>query len=144
MKNRKDREDWILQLDTYMKHTLHYSSEQIQQTRYGVQRMEPKVQTWLKRWLKTGEYPSEAVENVTVQELVDQTELGLNPISAFLTIDYLVKDPAAAKYALTHLPGPMDIDEAAAEQLYQMVQQSIARKEDLHANIQKPAPPQKN
>ena len=64
------------------------------------------------------EVPDEQVENVTVQELVDN--LSMEPVNAFIAVDWLTKQPEEAKYALMRpwhgLEIPQELLQAMAEQ----------------------------
>ena len=64
------------------------------------------------------EIPDEQVENVTVQELVDN--LSMEPVNAFIAVDWLTKQPEEAKYALMRpwhgLEIPQELLQAMAEQ----------------------------
>lgn len=52
-------------------------------------------------WYFGAGYPADIIEGVTVQMLVE--EAGLKPMNAFIAMDWLMKDPEAAKFALTHV-----------------------------------------
>lgn len=100
----------------YLKGSLHYSPQMIKQTVKAVNEMEPDIQKMLFLYLSDGSYPMQKIEGVTVKDLVD--EVHMNPVAAFLAFDYLEKDPAAAKYALTHRLGEWNLDIEKMEALY--------------------------
>lgn len=69
-----------------------------------MKQLSPKVRGWVIDWFFGGGYPTEVVEDMTVQMLVEEAEL--KPLNAFIAIDWLMKDPDAAKFALTHAKMP--------------------------------------
>ncbi|MBE6728105.1 MAG: hypothetical protein E7562_05620 [Ruminococcaceae bacterium] len=64
----------------------------------GVKGMQPKTKRWLIKWFFTGELPTEKVEEVTVEYLIN--ECGYKPVNAFIIIDWLMTEPDYAKYIL--------------------------------------------
>ncbi|MBE6728103.1 MAG: hypothetical protein E7562_05610 [Ruminococcaceae bacterium] len=64
----------------------------------GVKGMQPKTKRWFIKWLFTGELPTEKVEDVTVEFLIN--ECGYKPANAFIIIDWLMTEPDYAKYIL--------------------------------------------
>ena len=72
------------------------------------------VKKWFIDWYCGDGYPSVTVEGITAEFLAE--EYGMNPVNAFLTLDWLREDPRAAKYFLVkrHMP-PMITEEVEAE-----------------------------
>lgn len=89
---------------------MDYSPADILHLYYEIKKMDPKIRNWFICWVEDGEYPSDRIEGVTVQQLVE--EGGMKPINAFIMIDWLNSDPEAAKYAITHLKMPLSIEKA--------------------------------
>lgn len=78
-----------------------YNPSEILNLFWEVKKMTPTVRSWFLNWFYTGVYPADVVEDVTVQMLVDEAQM--KPINAFIAIDWLLTDPEAAKFALTHV-----------------------------------------
>lgn len=73
-----------------------------------MKRLDKQVRRWFIDWFYGGGYPAEVVEGVTVQMLVEEAEM--KPLNAFIAVDWLKKDPEAAKYALTQAKAPLPMD----------------------------------
>jgi hypothetical protein len=58
----------------------------------------PELRRAFLKWWEMGELPELGVEGFTVSQLIDQHHL--NPIAAFLTLDWLIRQPEQAKAAL--------------------------------------------
>jgi hypothetical protein len=63
-----------------------------------------KIQTAFLRWWQTGEITKMEVEGYTAQRLIQERHM--KPVAAFLTLDWLLKEPAAALKALAR---PYDV-----------------------------------
>lgn len=72
-----------------------------------MKKLSPKVRSWVIDWFNEGVYPADVVEGITVQMMVESGNL--KPINAFICMDWLIKDPADAKYALTHVVQPLPV-----------------------------------
>ncbi|MCB0209630.1 MAG: hypothetical protein KDJ52_09880 [Anaerolineae bacterium] len=59
---------------------------------------QPEVRAAFNRWWQTGQLTSFAIEGYTIERL--QTEHSMNPIAAFLTLDWLLTEPEAAHASL--------------------------------------------
>ena len=59
--------------------------------------MDRRVRSWTMRWLLGKGFPQDVIEDVSVPMLV---EAGYKPMNAFIIMDWLLKDPVAAKYSL--------------------------------------------
>ena len=72
------------------------------------------VKKWFIDWYRGDGYPSVVVEGITAEFLAE--EYGMNPVNAFLTLDWLREEPQAAKYFLVkrHM-APMITEEVEAE-----------------------------
>lgn len=104
-------------LCNYLDEELGYSPKMMKQAVKAVKEMEPDIREMLFSFLSDKEFPAKEIEGVTAQDLVK--EAGMNPVTAFLALDYLVKDPEAAKYILSRKPERMELDEEEMEVLYQ-------------------------
>lgn len=60
--------------------------------------LEPPLQDDFERWWREGTIPTTEIEGFTVTRLA--REQGLKPIAAFLTLDWLIREPAKAKAAV--------------------------------------------
>ena len=109
------------QFRAYMKKELHYSRDEIEHTLTAVEEMEPEVLNWLLDWMEGKGYPENPVEGVTVRDLIEKAELSLNPVSAFLAVDWLKKEPEAAKYSLSRRPENLEIDPEVAKQMEEIL-----------------------
>lgn len=85
-----------------------YSSAETRNLYEEMKRLDPQVRRWMIDWFYGGGYPADAIEGVTVQFLVE--EVGMKPMNAFISMDWLKKDPEAAKYALTHAKTPLPME----------------------------------
>ena len=90
-----------------------YSPTEILNLYNEMKALDPQVRRWVIDWFFGGGFPGEIVEGVTVQYLVE--EVGMKPMNAFIAIDWLKKDPDAAKYALTHARAPLPMEDADAQ-----------------------------
>jgi hypothetical protein len=59
---------------------------------------EPRIQKAFLHWWNTGQVVALEVEQYDVRRLAN--EHGMNPIAAFLTLDWLIKEPEAALASL--------------------------------------------
>ncbi len=59
---------------------------------------QPEIKAAFNRWWQSGQLTSFAIEGYTVQRLQD--EHGMNAIAAFLTLDWLLREPEAALASL--------------------------------------------
>lgn len=84
-----------------------YTSAEAWHLYWEMKKLDPKVRRWVVEWFYEGTYPAESVEGVTVPMMVNDG--GMKPLNAFIAIDWLIKDPEAAKYALTHMVQPLPV-----------------------------------
>ncbi len=61
-------------------------------------KLQPEIKTDFENWWLTGEIPGSEIEGYTVSRL--QGEYSMNPIAAFLTLDWLIRDPEIARTTL--------------------------------------------
>ena len=65
-----------------------------------IQNFDSSLRLELETFLKTGDLPLREENGFTVKKLID--EYGMNPIGAFLTLDWIIKKPKEALKALAH------------------------------------------
>lgn len=87
-----------------------YSPAEVLNLYREMKALDPQVRGWVIDWFYGGGFPKEITEGVTAQYLVE--EVGMKPLNAFIALDWLKKDPAAAKYALTHARAPLPMEDA--------------------------------
>lgn len=92
-----------------------YTKEELDHLFYVVYHMDKKVRKWVINWFHGKGYPQERVEGVTVLELVEKQ--GLKPLNAFIVMNWLLKDPDAAKYSLTRPRLELMIDEITKKEI---------------------------
>ena len=80
---------------------LGYTHPEAEQAAMKIERMAPWLLEQLDQWFRTGSLPEEEYEGFTVAELVD--ERGFTVPAAFLYLDWLMKEPEAAKLALADM-----------------------------------------
>lgn len=84
-------------------------------------------------WYSKGAYPEYSIEDFTVQELIEEGKM--NPFNAFLTLDWLKKDPEVAKRSLIRLKDNVIMtdpeDKIADKYKSQMKQEADEDSEDI-------------
>lgn len=65
-----------------------------------IEGLHPELRQAFARWWGTGEWPDVEIEGYTVERLVE--ERGLNPLAALLTLDWLRREPEAARTTIEH------------------------------------------
>ena len=91
-----------------------YSLRELKHLFKVVCEMDSKVRRWTVLWLLGRGFPQDFIEGVSVPMLVEE---GYKPMSAFIIMDWLIKDPEAAKYSLTRHASPMEVDKETAAEL---------------------------
>lgn len=76
-----------------------YPPEQAGITAEKLLHLESGLQTDFEEWWETGRLPETEVEGFTVKRLMEQREL--NPVAAFLSLDWLLREPKIAKETLS-------------------------------------------
>lgn len=59
-----------------------------------------KIKDSFEQWLKDGYFPTIEVEGYTLTQLM--YEFSMKPVGAFITLDWLIRDPEKAKKALSN------------------------------------------
>ena len=79
-----------------------YSVKEVRHLFKAVKAMDKETRGWVVKWFVFGTFPEKEVEGMTVEKLID--DFGFKPLNAFITIDWLKADPAAAKYFIWKAP----------------------------------------
>ena len=103
----------------YLREKCNYNEKEIEQAVLGVERMSSDVKEKLMEFLVTGKISSFAVEGVTVMDLIEKSDM--NPITAFLAMDYLRQKPKEAKYILTRKQEKLEIDDELVKELIEKI-----------------------
>ena len=99
-----------------------YSESDITILFKSIKSLNKTTKRWFVKWFFTGEYPTEKVEDVTVEFLVEKC--GYKPANAFIIIDWLMADPDSAKYALlTQYDKAIAVDEKAKKDAIEYLKQ---------------------
>ena len=102
-------EEILDSIRAYLENTLHYSRAETKRVMKSVKQMDDVTFRWLGVWCSEGTYPDERVEDITVEELVNRSEM--EPVNAFIAFSWLKQAPEEAKYALTHPWNALEITE---------------------------------
>lgn len=109
MKYKMSREEFVTRMEGE-----GYSLRELALLFTVVCKMDSKVRRWTVLWLLGKGFPQDYVEGVSVPQLVEE---GYHPMAAFIIMDWLIKDPAAAKYSLVRHANPIEMDEETANAL---------------------------
>lgn len=75
-----------------------YPEFMIEQTADKIENFEPEIREVFELWLSDGTMPKITLEGYTFKDLIHQ--YGMKPIGAFITLDWLKKEPEKAAKAL--------------------------------------------
>ena len=75
-----------------------YPAHMIENTVAKLERLQPSVASSFSTWINEGKIPEAVVEGFTYATLIN--DYGMTPIGAFLTLDWLVRDPQKASASL--------------------------------------------
>ena len=75
-----------------------YPEYMIEQTADKIENLENEVMEAFEKWYLDGIFPTIKLEGYSFQDLVDQ--FGMKPVGAFITLDWLKKEPGKASDAL--------------------------------------------
>ena len=70
----------------------------IEQTADKMENLEPEIKNAFEQWQLNGIIPTITLEGYTYQTLVNQ--FGMKPVGAFITLDWLKREPEKAAKAL--------------------------------------------
>ena len=93
--------------------------------------MDSRVRRWTLQWLLGKGFPGDFIEGVSVPMLVEQ---GYKPMNAFIIMDWLIKDPEAAKYSLTRHASPQVVDEKTAAELRTILEKEGCLTQEVSGN----------
>lgn len=71
-----------------------YPAHMIEKTLAKLENLQPQVALMFSSWVNTGKIPETSIEGFTFSILVN--DYGMKPIGAFLTLDWLVREPERA------------------------------------------------
>lgn len=97
-----------------------------------IEKMDPQLQNDLLRWDKIGDLPDREIEGFTVAGLVEN--LGMHPIGAFLMMDWLLREPDEAKYALAQPVTKLEISQAVLKRIAES--EDVDVPEDTEYNLE--------
>ena len=75
-----------------------YTDDGIEIVLDTIMQMEPSVRNYVENYLNSGEAQDVEVEGYSLQELM--AKRSMNPLAAYMTIDWIIKEPEAAKKSL--------------------------------------------
>lgn len=75
-----------------------YPDYMIESTATKVENFAPDIRDSFEQWLNDGVIPAISVQGHSISSLIEQ--FGMNPIGAFVTLDWLFRDPEKAQSAL--------------------------------------------
>lgn len=76
-----------------------YPSYMIDNTINKLNNLQPIVAKQFDSWVDSGIFPDLSIEGISFVKLVQ--ERGMNPVGAFLALDWLVREPETAKTSLS-------------------------------------------
>lgn len=80
---------------------LGYTRPEAEQAAAKIERMAPRLLGQLDQWFRTGSLPEDVYEGFSAAELV--AERGFTVPAAFLYLDWVLREPEAAKAALADM-----------------------------------------
>ena len=75
-----------------------YPSHMIEQTIEKINRFQPKIKKAFEGWVTSGKEPNIEVQGYTFSQL--RKDYGMKAIGAFITLDWLIRDPENATKSL--------------------------------------------
>lgn len=82
----------------YFIEDLGYTERRAKRTISALRNMEPRIFEQFQIWFHTAKFPEEPLFGIQVKALCDKR--GLDPVTAFLTVDWVAREPQTAKKAL--------------------------------------------
>ena len=98
-----------------------YTEKEIRHLFNTIRKMDRESRRWVIRWFHEGEFPKKEVEGVTVEWLIK--ELNYKPINAFIAINWLKEDPAAAKYFMVKQRAGVDPSKEVGSEMKEFLEQ---------------------
>lgn len=102
-------------LEEYLKVELKYNEKEVIQAITAVTNMDAQLRTKLMEYIATRRMPNIIAEGISVMDLIERLEM--NPVTAFISMDYLITNPDEAKYVLTRREERIEIDEDMIKKL---------------------------
>lgn len=106
------------ELEEYLQRN-DYASSDISQLSDAIKEMDPDSQAWVAEWLQNGLLPEIEIEGITADFLIHQC--GYQPLNAFITLDWLKKDPQEAKYFILKIPSSISPSDQIGEEMAKYV-----------------------
>jgi hypothetical protein len=76
----------------------NYPAHMLDKTIEKLEKLQPEILSAFTQWLSDGKTPSISIENFSFQDLT--MKFGMTPVGAFITLDWLVREPEKAKRSL--------------------------------------------
>ena len=70
----------------------------LEKTYAKIEKFQPEIAKAFEQWVNTGAYPELTIEGYTFTYLVNN--MNMKPVGAFITLDWLIREPEEAKKAL--------------------------------------------
>ena len=86
-------------LMNYLVSELGYEEQRAKRTISALRKVEPSVLKAFLYWFYTGNFPKESLYGINVKSLCDRRSL--DAVTAFLTVDWVAREPQEAKAALS-------------------------------------------
>lgn len=83
----------------YLTDNLGYSETRAKRTISALRKIDSCILEAFLKWFYTAKFPEEALYGINVKALCDKRSL--DPVTAFLTVDWVAREPQAAKKALS-------------------------------------------
>jgi len=88
------------QINNILEERLNYPKHLVGSIVEKIMNMDSKLIDSFEAWLTNNKIPEYSVEDYTIETLMDKEKMSI--ISAFLTMDSLIKEPEIAKQALSY------------------------------------------
>lgn len=76
-----------------------YPFYMIEQTVEKIDNLQPAIKDCFEKWVKDGVYPEIEIEGFTFRRFIEEQDK--TAVAAFLALDWLIRDPQAAKVSLS-------------------------------------------
>ena len=116
-----------------------YTDMEIAHLYQRIRDLDVDIQGWVADWVADKGYPEDCIEGVTVRDLTEK--LGMKPMNAFITMNWLRNNPEEAKYSLLSLRGSGNLEisekirEAARNCLRELGEEDEEQKEPNFSDI---------
>jgi hypothetical protein len=89
----------VNKLKAFLVEKYDYPAFMAEKTIDKVEKLDPLIYQEFERWLDSGEEPRTEIEGYSVKKLINKYKM--NEVGAFLTLDWLKREPDEAKKALS-------------------------------------------